>query len=313
MQLRRDFLLSVGVLVAFNVLLAFGAIGLLTRMSPAIARILRENVYSNAAVEEMLALLAEPEREDTLEIRRQRFEQALQRARNNVTEPEETPVLERIAQYSSAAVAGDARATVTVVQALQHLAAINRQAMVMADQEAQRLGTAGAWVAVFIAAIAFVMSLIVIRRLERHVINPLVELYDVLDTVRTGNPHRRCRMVAAPEEIRRVLSSVNALLDGRNSPPSREMHAHMASERGALLHFLEQHPHAMVLVDAHGDIVAANSRGLALLGSSEGERFKQLLGKLPAESLQNDHIAPIVLPGTAGWLVSLQSSVGPYA
>ena len=58
MRLQRDFLLSVGILVAFNILLAFGAIGLFTRMSPAIERILQENVYSTDAAEEMLALLA---------------------------------------------------------------------------------------------------------------------------------------------------------------------------------------------------------------------------------------------------------------
>ena len=53
MQLRREFLVGLGILVVLNVLFAFGAIGLLLRMSPAIERILKENVSSGEAADEM--------------------------------------------------------------------------------------------------------------------------------------------------------------------------------------------------------------------------------------------------------------------
>jgi hypothetical protein len=306
MRLRGNFLLSVGMLVVLNVLLAFGAIGLLARMSPAIERILQENVSSNEAAEAMLVLLAQPTRAAMTETRRERFEAALQRARNNVTDPEEVPVLERVAQQYNAALAGEDSAVAAVVQALQQLIAINRQAMVMADREAQRLGTAGAWVAVVIAVVSFAISLMVIRRLERYVLNPLIELYDVLDAVHAGNRHRRCRVGEAPEEIRRVLSAVNGLLDrshhSSDSSPQRQADAPTAVERGALLHLLEQQPGAMMLVDNRGAVVAANSRGLEVLGGVEGLQIKQLLGQLASASFHDARITPIALPGRAGWL-----------
>ena len=258
MRLQRDFLLSVGILVAFNVLLAFGAIGLFTRMSPAIERILQENVYSTDAAEEMLALLARPSIEPTSAVRQRQFEEALQRAKSNTTELEEMPVLRRIEQHYVVALAGDDIALSVVVQALRQLIAINRQAMVSADQEAQRLGNAGAWVAVFITVFSFGISLIISHRLERHVLSPLVELHDVLEAVRVGNYHRRCRALAAPDEIRQVLSSVNFLLDrstnGNDGAERRPARSRVGLERSALLYLLEQQTDPLVLVDEHAGV-----------------------------------------------------------
>jgi nitrogen fixation/metabolism regulation signal transduction histidine kinase len=307
MQLRRNFLLSVGTLVALNVLLAFGAIGLLTRMSPAIGRILQENIYSHEVAEEMLALVAQPARGLMSDTRQLLFERALQRARNNITEPEEIAVLERITQQYSAALAGEESAVMAVVQALQRLIAINRRAMISADQEARRLGAAGPWVAVVIAVVSFVISLLVIHRLERFVLNPLIELYDVLEAVRAGNHHRRCRVSEAPEEIRRVLSAVNSLLDQiyHGSTLLRHTSCPTTVEHSALLHFLEQQPAAMVLVDERGKVVASNSRGLAVLSNPEGIRVKQVLEQLPTEPLQDEHIESIALKGASGWLCVL--------
>jgi PAS domain-containing protein len=309
MQLRRDFLLSVGVLVACNILLAFVAIGLLTRMSPAFERILRDNVYSNEAATEMLALLAEPIRDSTAKERQRRFESALQRAKSNITESEEVVVLARLEQQYGDALAGDASAVVVVVQALTHLTAINRRVMVSAEQEAQRLGTAGAWVAVFIAVFSFVISSLIIRRLERQVLNPLVELHDVLEAVHVGNRHRRCRVIEAPEEIRRVLSSINALLDrylnDSERVSSRGAPSHATIERSALMQILEQQTEAMVLVDEHGAVVAANNRGLAVLGTQAGESVRQLLSRLPFEPIDDASVEPIALKGGAGWLCVL--------
>jgi len=308
MPLRRNFLLSVAMLVACNVLLAFGAIGLLTRMSPAIERILRENVSSDEVAEYMLILLVQSARELPYDARQKQFEHALQRARKNVTEPDEVSVLERIAQQYKAALTGDDSAIMAVVQALQQLTAINRQAMVGADQEAQRLGIAGAWVAVCIAVVSFIISLAIIRRLERQVLNPLIELSDVLDAVRLGNRHRRCRLTEAPEELRRVLNTVNALLDrGLNhhdGASSRQVQANI--EHRALLHLLEQHPEAVVVVGERGHIVAANSRGLDVIGRPDGEKFKQRLRQLPAEPSADGQITPVALHGAPGWLCVLR-------
>ena len=76
-------------------------------------------------------------------------------------------------------------------------------------------------------------------------------------------------------------------------------------ERSALMQILEQQTEAMVLVDEHGALVAANNRGLDVLGSQAGERVRQLLGRLPFEPIHDASVEPIALKGGAGWLCVL--------
>lgn len=212
MELRRDFLITVGVLLAFNILLAFVAIGLFSRMGPAIERILQENVYSIEACEEMLSVLAshdgavpEPARGD--------FRQALLRARQNISESEEPPILDAIESRAAAALAGSPQSTLLVVEDIRRLIRINRQAMGRVDEEARRLGRAGAWSAVFIALLSFAGSMALVRRLSRRVVTPLLELHDTLEAARKGDPYRRCHFSDLPNELRTALKGVNHLLD----------------------------------------------------------------------------------------------------
>lgn len=310
MQLRREFLIGLGTLVTLNVLFAFGAIGLLLRMSPAIERILQENVYSIEATEDMLSLLVESARQSSRDVTLQQFEQALQRARNNVTEAEEIPVLQTIQQHYRAAIGGDEQAVGTLVRALQRLIHINQSAMEATGKEAQRLGFAGAWVAVLVALVSFMISLIVVHKLEERVVNPFVELYRVLQSVLAGNPYRRCREIDAPEEIKRVLSSVNVILDERLTgdhadTQKRRAPSHATLERSALLHLLEARPEAMVVVDEHGEIVASNRQGLAVLSSAQGTLVKNLLLDVSSQKSDGQTIEPIPLKGSSGWLCVL--------
>ncbi|HSR52320.1 MAG TPA: hypothetical protein VLV83_15950 [Acidobacteriota bacterium] len=212
MELRRDFILTVGVLLAFNILLSLGAIGLFSRMGPAIERILQENVYSIEACEEMLSVLAshqgavpQPDRNG--------FRQALRRARQNITESEETPILDAIESRAAAALGGNPQSTRLLVADVRRLIRINRQAMESVDQEARRLGTAGAWSAVFIALLSFAGSMALVRRLSRRVLTPLLELHNTLESVRQGDPYRRCHFSDVPSELRTALKDVNRLLD----------------------------------------------------------------------------------------------------
>ena len=193
MQLRREFLLGVGCLVGFNVLLALGAVGLFTRMGPAIENILEENVFSNEAAEDMLVVLAKASRGVREPVDQEQFEQALLRARENVTEAEEIPVLAQIDARKEAAFSGDEEAIAAIGAAVSELVGINRQAMTKADERAQRLGAAGAWAAVVIALVSFGLSVVVALRLEKRVVDPLIELQSVLEAVHSGNTFRRCR------------------------------------------------------------------------------------------------------------------------
>lgn len=212
MTLRGGHLSGISLLVAVQLATAFAAIGLLTRMSPAVEEILAENVYSNEAAEEMVSSLG-------LALagvdgdHHAAFNEAVRRARENITETEEVPVIDRIDAAGQSFFAGDRTALRAAVDGAQQLIAINRAAMQRANEEAQRLGTAGAWAAVALSLVGFFVSVIVVRRTIQGIVEPIEELEAALDAFRAGDPYRRCQGKAASEEMRHVLRAVNVLLD----------------------------------------------------------------------------------------------------
>ncbi|MGB8328874.1 MAG: hypothetical protein WCE62_02010 [Polyangiales bacterium] len=215
MELRRELLLTVGALVSLNLLLAFGSIGLLARMGPAIERILHENVYSIVAAEEMLAEFAESGGAPLSADARHRVKRSFENAKKNVTEPSERPVIDSLERNIEAAMSGDAEARSQVVGDARKIMWINREAMRSVDQEAQRLSSAGAWTTVLVGFISFLLSLFVLMRLQNRFVRPLLDLYQVLESARRGDRLRRCRLTDAPREMIQVTQSVNELLDER--------------------------------------------------------------------------------------------------
>lgn len=221
MELRRELMVAIGVLLAMHLITTFGAIGLLVRMTPAIENILRENIVSNEAADEMLSILAEAGHA-AVELHAQKsFNAALERARRNITEDAERSVLDSIGNLAPLALAGSSVAVREVVSALNQLISINRNAMGDVDREAQRLGTAGAWALVFLSLVTFLVGIAVLRRIRLHVMVPLVELRDTLLAAQSGDRFRRAKIVDPPLEVRHLLESVNQLLDERASKQSR--------------------------------------------------------------------------------------------
>lgn len=307
MELQRELLLTVGALVLLNILLAFGAIGLFVRMGPAIERILQENVYSIGAAEQMLVTLAELGDAAVSAERRRHIEDALQRAKNNVTEAEEVPVLQAIEQHLGAVIAGERDAKVKAVREIWRLIIINRDAMVKVDTEAQRLGVAGAWAAVFVGFLSFAVSLLVVNRLRRRFVMPLIEIHEVFDTVRRGERYRRCRMHDAPGEVMQVMQSVNMLLDdclnGSSDMPAVEQ---ATPEQTALVALLERQPSGALIVDRKGRVVRANSSALERLAGETGERLKQSLLMLAETGLAQVALLDVVaFQDGSGWLCLL--------
>jgi methyl-accepting chemotaxis protein len=215
MELRRELILTIGILVLLNLLLAFGSIGLFVRMGPVIERILQENVYSIVATEEMLTVLAEFGGEPLSRDARSRLGASLQKAKQNVTENDEEEVLKSIERHLFAAMDGDSQARKRVIGELGRLIRINRDAMRRVDEKARRLGSAGAWAAVFIGFLSFILSLFVVVRFQTRFVRPLVNLYEVLIGVHQGDRLRRCHVEEAPREVMQVVRSVNELLDER--------------------------------------------------------------------------------------------------
>lgn len=288
MKLRRDLLISIGSLVALNLLVALGTVALLSRMGPAIERILLKNVTSIELAERMLGILAAGGGQPLSPEQRAVFVDALARAEANVSEPSEREVVARIRAQHEAALRGEAPAIASTVVALQGLVAVNRSAMREQDRMAQRMGTAGAWSAVFIGLLGFLASLAVMRRLRRYVLEPLAELYGTLEAARKGDRFRRCTASDAAPELKRILQMINQMLDQQerttmhgSSTVTRHGHDSGGSARMALMYLLDQQPRPAFVIDGRGHLVAANRPGLDQLESTRGDGLRQQLARVP--------------------------------
>lgn len=215
MELRRELTLATGTLVVVNLVLAFGSIGLFVRMGPAIERIIEENVVSIVAAETVLAELADAGGLAVSPVGREAIRRAIEQAKVNVTEAAEQPTLDVLERDVNAALEGDPVARKQVVSSLREIIHINRRAMEVADEDARRLGSAGAWAAVWVGFVSFLLSLLVLYRLNRRLVRPLLELHEVLEGSRQGERLRRCRPTDAPRELEQVAQAVNRLLDER--------------------------------------------------------------------------------------------------
>jgi hypothetical protein len=214
MRLAQSVRLGAWLLVGLNLLMALGNIGILMRMTPAIAAIIVRNEHSLQDCEEMLAALVLVGEDSSLdEKQRARFKAALKRAEKNVTEAGELDVVKEVSAGAMAALAGESAARVNIVADIVRLAAINREAINQAEKRARQLSEAGIWGVVFMAICIFGVGLLFVRSLLRRVVKPIEELGAVIVAYRNGETMRRCTMPEMSQDVRAVFSGINEILD----------------------------------------------------------------------------------------------------
>lgn len=267
MRIRHEASVGIGSILLLQVLLSALAIVLLTRMGPAIERILEDNVFSSQAVQEMLAVLADPEA-DTDPVRIARFEDAFERARENVTEEGERPFIAEIRRHRAAALRGELPARHAVIVALEGLAEVNRQSMVRSDLRARRLGQAGAWAAAVLGAISFALGIMVYQRLRLRLELPVELLRLTLHRLRTGDMRARCVIAEAPVELRDVARDLNVVLDRwlmeSAGSTTAEGRREATDVRRLLVLLLDRESAPVVVLGADGRAVAMNQAMQAL-------------------------------------------------
>lgn len=218
MRLAHAVRVGSWVLVGLNLLMAVGAIAIFSRMAPAIAVIIDRNERTLEACEEMLSILAVKDSNVAFTQEEEKtFRNALVRAENNITESQEPLAVEQIKTHLSPLLSGDGRVRRQAVNAITHLARINREAMILADRHAQHLGRTGAWGIAFMAISAFLAGVIFIRSLTRRVVTPLEEIHTVINAHRTGETMRRCTGLDLAQDVAAVFTGINEILDRSNN------------------------------------------------------------------------------------------------
>ncbi len=285
MRTRHDIRIAVIVFLAFNLAIAFGSISLLERMTPAIRKVMQANVDSLAFVEEMLSLLAEPNSSAKAEVQ-QRFTHSLESAKKNITEVEEQAIIESIERDFAGAINGDANLGQKVVAGLRRLGAVNREAMHKADREAVRLGTAGSWIVVLLGSFGFLLSLVILTRLNRQIVRPVEEIYGAVREWKEGNVRRRCNLVDAPPELQNAMSVINQLMDHCQMPEASEQRSAVDVDRKVLVWLLEREKTPAMVLDEQGRIFAANNQAHEVISRDREipirEEIARVMGGAPS-------------------------------
>lgn len=308
MRLADEIKLGVLGLLALQAVTSASAIALLTRMSPAIDRIITENVVSIVAGAEMLAALAELPRDAAGEAAREaRFREALGRAEKNLTEEGEHVEVAAIASNAAGALAPDPGARRRTVRAIERLIELNRASTHEADRGARRLGSAGAWAAVLLGATGLTVGLLGVRRLLRRLVVPLLDMTDTVNAFQRGERHRRSNRSGMPPELGEIAQAMDDLIDRAVAPAGPPpAGANPGMERAALLLLLDRLPAPALMIDPVGRPLAAGQAALDRLAAEDGAAIRAELEKLPR--LGDDQLAPgwkRAPLGGGSWLVEL--------
>ncbi len=214
MRLGRNIALGAWILIAFNLLLAFGSIWVFLRMAPSIERVNERNARSLEASEKMLVALTDNAFDSD------KFESALNLGESNITEQGEREALDAIRKLNLSRLAVDPQSRAEAVAAIVRLAGSNRAAMTNAAKQTRSLCTRGAWGVVFMALVVFCIGIVFEQRLRRGVADPLEELRDVLRAQCNGDRMRRCSGSPLSGDMKELFLNANALIDELRSADS---------------------------------------------------------------------------------------------
>ena len=207
MQEGKIIALSVWLLTLFNILLAFGAVWGFQRMDPAITRIYERNVKSLSACEEMLLALTGEQ------VELEKFKQALKRAGSNITENGEEQAIKNIQQYLPGLAAGEKGFRSLVTREVIALTNYNKKAILESARQTQKLRQAGAWGIVFASLLFFLVAIRQEQRLRRMLLLPFQEISDTVKAHMQGDKFRRCNLPHTSGDMKKLLESINSLLD----------------------------------------------------------------------------------------------------
>jgi methyl-accepting chemotaxis protein len=286
MRLTTRILLGYWYLVILLVIIAVGAALGFHSLGENIGRVLTENFESVRASTAMLeslerqdsavlaALLGKRGADEVLTASESSFRQALERARGNITIPEEAGVIEGIEQSFSAFLAARdellGAAPESPLRAYDeetfprfervkaevlHLLEINHQAMKEADRRAQETASGRAVLLALMVLLAFFSLAFLSRALNRTVLERLDELAKVTEAIAGGSLDRRAAAQYS-DELGAVARQLNASLD-RQQQARTEVEGRVALYRELVIALLGSLPQPAAVVGPDGRILAS--------------------------------------------------------
>ena len=144
-----------------------------------------------------------------------RFEDNLEKAKNNVTEVGEKEALDKIAENYIGAFKGNKKIEDETIDEIAEFSKINRIAMERAGKIAKKTKSIGIWIILFPSIFIWIIGIAILKRLERTFIKPIQELNDVIFEYNKGNHMRRCPTVTVSKDLQKLYDGINCILDNK--------------------------------------------------------------------------------------------------
>lgn len=313
MRVAATIRAGIGALLLVQLGTTFAAVALFARMSPTIDRLRGTNLIAFQGAEEMLSLVARVECDrgaaDLDPAMRELIDSA--RARSSSGEGENRLVSIENHWRRLETARCDSQSINELVRAIRDYSGVNRSRLQATTQEARRQISAGAWVTVLLGLFSFLLSILVLRRFQAEVLDPIDEVGSVIRAAIAGDPLRRCAPVRAATEFQSITENLNLALDDRLKD-RLEIARSLRSPRGALnSQLLEMLPAPVLILKVDGSILVANRAAMALLNGEKGEILRGAMVTLPERHLHGtpEWLSVQERDGEPGWICTINSEI----
>jgi len=202
---KRIYYSFIIILVCSTVITIAGIRGF-QRLEPFVSTLNSSNTKSLYYAEQMLSSISAKK-----DIRK--FEEYLNLAKNNITEPEEENIVEKIEGNYQPSFYGNNMYEEETISDIAELSKINRVAMEQAGLRAKKMQTVGIWIIIFPSIFIWIIGLTLLARLKRTFIKPIQELNDVIVDYNSGNRMRRCPSYTVSKDLQKLYDGINRILD----------------------------------------------------------------------------------------------------
>ena len=254
MSLRSKLLLAQAPLALVLALLGVVALRTLSELGRSSQRILKDNYRSVLAAQRMKDALEQMDRKRSPEAAAQ-FEAELKAQEDNLTEPGEKELTERLRQEWTAYQQGQPRYA-QVRDAAQRILEINQDAMVQKSEQAQRTAESNQSLLVFATVIGLLLGLVSSAALTNRALRPLSRLSMAVRRIGEGDLDTRAR-IAGEDEIARLGREFDTMADKlreyRNSSLGELLQAQQASQAA-----IDSLPDPVLVLGVDGRVLNVN-------------------------------------------------------
>ena len=203
----KIYLYFMTLLVCSTIIAAAGIYGF-QRLEPFVNTLNSANTQSLYYAEQMLSSISV--KKDL-----KRFEENLENAQNNITEPGEKEALDEVADNFMPAFRGNKQIEDVTIDEIAEFSRINRLAMEHAGTIAKKQRTIGIWIILFPSVFIWIIGIALLKRLDRTYIKPIHELNDAILDYNNGNHMRRCPSVTPSKDLQKLYDGINIILDNK--------------------------------------------------------------------------------------------------